>query len=104
MELIDVINSSLIIFFAIVSATATFSYMSYKLKDRTRIKSPRVYGIQSSETAGGIYPKMLNVNTNYKIPGEVKEKSSGTRRLNIFRFYSFNLNEKMHKLRLSVNR
>jgi len=101
MELIEVINSSLIIFFVSLSVTTGFSYISYKIKDRNRLRPNRNVKSQTETfPVAGIYPKMINVNTNYRIPGEMKLKNS-TRKNNIFHLYSFNLSEKMHKLRLT---
>ncbi|RPI65721.1 MAG: hypothetical protein EHM47_18295 [Ignavibacteriales bacterium] len=104
MELIDVIKSSLIIFFSFVSVTAAFSYISYKVKDRTRDKIGRNCSEQTENSPiQGVYPRMIPVTDSYKVPGEIKEKFTH-RRLNIFRNYSFNLSEKMHKLKLSSSK
>jgi hypothetical protein len=104
MELIDVIKSSLIIFFSFLSVTAVFSYISFRIKDKTREKPVRNIRAQTETLpVSGIYPRMFAVGDLYKIPGKISEKSSSGR-FNIFKYYSFNLSEKMHKLRLSVNR
>jgi hypothetical protein len=97
MELIEVINSSLVIFFSFISVTAVFSYVTYKIKDKSRLKS-KAYKPQLNESpVEGIYPRILAAENNYKTPAEpVKVK-----RFNIFSLYSPNLTEKMHKLRLS---
>lgn len=100
MELIEVINSSLIIFFSFVSVTATFSYISYKLKDRSNLREKTAQ--TESVPATGIYPRMMSVNTTYKIPGQTQEHIM-PRRINLFRRYSFNLNEKLHKVNLTAN-
>lgn len=95
MELIDVINSSLIIFFSVISITAVFSYISYKVKDRFKEKISRNNIIQTESTPiQGVYPRMFLVSNTYRMENEVEEK----KRLNIFSYYSLNLNEKLHKL------
>jgi hypothetical protein len=102
MELIEVINSSLIIFFSFVSVTAVFSYVTFKLKEKSRVRSSRRINLQVQEAPeSGIYPRMFSVSTNYKVPGILNE-SVKTRKFNIIKYYSFNLSEKMHKLRLSL--
>jgi hypothetical protein len=102
MELIEVINSSLVIFFSFVSVTAVFSYVSYKIKEKSRGKASKGANLRIEETPPtGIYPRMFSVNTNYKVPVAIQE-SVKMRRFSIFRSYSFNRREKMHKLRLSA--
>ncbi len=95
MELIEVINSSLIIFFSVISITAVSSYISYKVKDRVREKSTRNSIIQTENTPiQGVYPRMFLVSNTYKMQDEIEEQ----KRLNIFSYYSLSLNEKLHKL------
>jgi hypothetical protein len=99
MELIEVIKSSLLIFFSLISITGLLSYITYKIKDKARERSSRHLTIQVEETpVSGIYPRMLSVNYYYKIPGKTEESLNPRR--NVFSFYSFNLSDAMHKLRL----
>lgn len=101
MELIEVINSSLIIFFSIVSITAAFSYITYKVKDRTKGKEEKNITVQVENTpVSGVYPRMLVVSDSYKLPGEIKE-SIRDRRLYLFGYDSLNIKEKMNELSLT---
>ena len=102
MELIEVINSSLIIFFSFVSVTAVFSYVTFKFKEKSRVRSSRRINLEVQEAPeSGVYPRMFSVSTNYKVPNQVND-SIKVRKFNILRYYSFNVSEKMHKLRLSL--
>jgi hypothetical protein len=102
MELIEVINSSLIIFFGFVSVTAVSAYVTYKVKDKARIRSVKPGDLQVERTSVyGIYPKMFSVNSNYTLPAQENHPVK-TETFNIFKLYSFNLSEKMNKLRFSA--
>jgi hypothetical protein len=104
MELIEIVKSSLIIFFSLLSVTAIFSYISFKIKDRSRINIRRTISEQvENSPVAGVYPRILTANYEYKISERINDRVSPPRK-NIFRYYSFKAGDKMHKLKLTTNR